>query len=653
MVCYTIGYLERQVAPQTLDENRYEVFWNTRKKGGGTLAELRRPMLVRGPLGVVSAMELIIWQEKLRSTGFYMAVAGSLCSAFLFFSVTRGSSILPLLGLTSEGSIKYHIWIGHLLMFFFTAHSIMFVLYWAVTNDLVEMLKWYHLSISNVPGEIAIIFGLAMWVTVHPRIRRKMFELFFYTHHLYIAFMFFYMLHTGFRFFSMILPGFYLFLVDQYLRFLQSRQKVRLVSARVLPCETAELNFSKSLALDYTATSFVSINVPSISFMQWHPFTVSSNSSLEPDKISVIINSNGNWSRKLYEKLASSSPPDRLEVSVEGPYGPTSTDFLRYETLLMVAGGSGIAPMISIIRELAFRKANDGGSVPRVVLICAFKRSVDLTLLNLILPLSGTSIDVSQLEIEIEAFVTRDKSPALRENNQVKTIWFSPHPSDEPLSATLGSRSWLWLGAVIMTSFVMFLILTGLVGRFYIYPKDRNTYKFFSWTARALLNALFLCISIITTATGAFLWNKRRYARQAIRVQRNELASPTCQPSSWFCKPDRELEYLPDQSIIKRTKVQYGARPNLRRMLLHYQGSGTGVLVCGPAKMRHEVAKICASGCWKLTLIHEAHQIEASDFQCAGKRGRQAPCAGKEVGKGGRQAQCAGKEDGRTSERVR
>ncbi|KAG9455474.1 hypothetical protein H6P81_008378 [Aristolochia fimbriata] len=229
-------------------------------------------MLVRGLLGVVSSLELIffflfialivwtfvyvniitpvmsnmnarqnsrhahdkMWQQKFRSTGFYFAVAGNICSALLFFPVTRVSSILPLLGLTSDGSIKYHMLIyrafGHVL------------LHHARSN----MLKWDGHSVSNVHGELALLFGLVLWVTSHPRIRRKSYELFFYAHHLYIPFMFFYMLHTGIHFFCMILPGLYLFLVDRYLRFLQSRRKVRLISARVLPCEAVELNFSKS-----------------------------------------------------------------------------------------------------------------------------------------------------------------------------------------------------------------------------------------------------------------------------------------------------------------------------------------------------------------------------------------------------------------------
>lgn len=47
--------------------------------------------------------------------------------------------------------------------------------------------------------------------------------------------------------------------------------------------------------------------------------------------MSVVIKREGSWSTKLYEMLSSASSVDRLDVSVEGPYGPPSTHFLRYE----------------------------------------------------------------------------------------------------------------------------------------------------------------------------------------------------------------------------------------------------------------------------------------------------------------------------------
>jgi ferric-chelate reductase len=121
----------------------------------------------------------------------------------------------------------------------------------------VQMLKWEKIGVSNLAGEIALVAGLAMWLTTIPRIRRKVFELFFYTHYLYIIFMIFFILHVGISYCCMMLPGFYLFVIDRFLRFLQSRRNVRLLSARVLPCETLELNLSKSLGNNSLRTFYL------------------------------------------------------------------------------------------------------------------------------------------------------------------------------------------------------------------------------------------------------------------------------------------------------------------------------------------------------------------------------------------------------------
>lgn len=108
------------------------------------------------------------------------------------------------------------------------------------------MLDWSKSYVSNVAGEIAMVFAFVMWATSLRSVRRKMFEVFFYTHHLYTVYIIFYVLHVGVAYFCMILPGIFLFLIDRYLRFLQSRDRVRLLSSRILPCGTFELNFVKS-----------------------------------------------------------------------------------------------------------------------------------------------------------------------------------------------------------------------------------------------------------------------------------------------------------------------------------------------------------------------------------------------------------------------
>lgn len=79
------------------------------------------------------------WESRLANAGLMLGLTGNICLAFLFFPVTRGSSVLPLLGITSEGSVKYHIWLGHIVMTLFTAHGLCYVFMWGYTHTLAEV----------------------------------------------------------------------------------------------------------------------------------------------------------------------------------------------------------------------------------------------------------------------------------------------------------------------------------------------------------------------------------------------------------------------------------------------------------------------------------------------------------------------------------
>lgn len=536
-----------------------------------------------------------VWQAKLEKLALSIGLAGNMCLTFLFFPVTRGSSILAFLGITSDASIKYHIWLGHISMTLFTAHGFLYIIYWAFTHRISEMLKWDETwdmnYVSNIAGEISLGSGLILWATTFPRIRRNMFELFYYTHHLYILFILFFFLHKGPFFICIMLPGFYLFLIDRFLRFLQSRQKVCLLSARLLPCQVMVLNFSKTSALDYTPTSTMFLNIPSISKLQWHPFTVISNSRLEPETISVMIKCEGSWTKKLYDVLSSPSSVDRLEVSVEGPYGPPpSAHFLlRHDMVVMISGGSGITPFISIIRELLFLSSTGKCKTPKLLLVATFKHSAHLSMLDLLLPISGAPSESSNLDLQIEAYVTREKAHQQHQPDEPpRTITFNPLSSDAPITSILGQNNWLWLAAIISSSFVIFLLLLGIITRYYIYPKDLNTMKTELMTRRNVINTLLICFAIATTATAAFLWNKNKNAKETKQIQdMKELTSPS---------DALELESHPYQALVKSTKVTYGERPELRRILLDAKGSSIGALVSGPTQMRRDVAAICSSG---------------------------------------------------------
>ncbi|XP_023636972.1 ferric reduction oxidase 4 isoform X1 [Capsella rubella] len=615
------------------------VYLHTQKKPTQTQRDWKikgrmgRVVMVMNPLGIVTATELTfsllfvallvwalsnylylsyhvslhnhdnakIWQAKFRAFGLRIGYVGHYCWAFLFFPVTRTSTILPLVGLTSESSIKYHIWLGHVSNFLFLVHTVVFLIYWAMTNQLMETFAWNPTYVSNLAGTIAMVIGIAMWVTSLPSYRRKKFELFFYTHQLYGLYIIFYVIHVGDSWFCMILPNIFLFFIDRYLRFLQSTKRTRLVSARILPSDNLELTFSKTPGLHYTPTSILFLHVPSISKLQWHPFTITSSSNLEKDTLSVVIRKQGSWTQKLYTHISSSI--DSLEVSTEGPYGPNSFDVSRHDSLILVGGGSGVTPFISVIRELIFQSQNQSTKLPDVLLVCAFKHYDDLALLDLIFPPDISISDISRLNLRIEAYITReDKKPETTDDHRLlQTKWFKPQPLDSPISPVLGPNNFLWLGVVILSSFVMFLLLIAIVTRYYVYPVDRNTGKIYNFSYRALWDMFLGCVCIFISSSIVFLWRKKQNKEgdkeSKKQVQSVEFQTPTSSPGSWFHGHERELESVPYQSIVQATSVHFGSKPNLKKILFEAEGSeDVGVMVCGPRKMRHEVAKICSSG---------------------------------------------------------
>lgn len=233
----------------------------------------------------------------------------------------------------------------------------------------------------------------------------------------------------------------------------------------------------------------------------------------------------------------------------------------------MVSGGSGITPFISIIREIICQTQNENSNIPRVLLICAFKNSADLTMLDLLLPISDTPIS-TKMQLQIEAYVTREnEQPSADAQKLIQTIWFKPHPSDSPISPALGPNNWLWLGAIISSSFLMFVLFLGIVTRYYIYPiREENTSTgTYNFSFTSLWDMFLVCTCILVASSAIFLWCKKRNSMQGKQIQDLEVPTPTTSSgSNWIYVADGELESLPHQSLVKATKVHFGARPDLK-----------------------------------------------------------------------------------------
>ncbi|KAK8510285.1 hypothetical protein V6N12_008158 [Hibiscus sabdariffa] len=308
------------------------------------------PVLVDGPFGVVSAAEFIgiiffvvfvIWamyaytlrnlnlftefevpdldkgRFLLEMTGLRMGMLGLLCLIFLFLPVSRGSLLLRLIDIPFEHATRYHVWLGHLTMMLFTLHGLFYVIAWAMKGTLVkEVLEWKRVGIANLPGVISLLAGLCMWVTsLHP-VRKDYFELFFYTHQLYVIFVVFLALHVGDFVFSIVAGVIFIFMLDRFLRFCQSRTTVDVLSAKCLPCGTVELVLSKPQSLRYNALSFIFLQVRELSWSQWHPFSVSSSPLDGKHHLAILIKVLGKWTGNLRDSIL--SMPETEQSKEEG-----------------------------------------------------------------------------------------------------------------------------------------------------------------------------------------------------------------------------------------------------------------------------------------------------------------------------------------------
>jgi hypothetical protein len=95
-------------------------------------------------------------------------------------------------------------------------------------------------SYAVLPGLLAAIVGLLLWLASAEYVRRRAYDLFFVAHHLYIPFFLFWLYHVVWTYPVFIIPAL-LFFIDRFLRMLQSRRLVHVLCAKLHESGAVEL----------------------------------------------------------------------------------------------------------------------------------------------------------------------------------------------------------------------------------------------------------------------------------------------------------------------------------------------------------------------------------------------------------------------------
>ena len=103
-------------------------------------------------------------------------------------------------------------------------------------------------------------------------------------------------------------------------------------------------HFLDNVDLRYNALSFIFLQVRELSWLQWHPFSVSSSPLDGKYHLCVLIKVIGEWTGKLRGNVLNTSganlhlrPQTKITASVEGPYGHELPYHLMYATKQLIS----------------------------------------------------------------------------------------------------------------------------------------------------------------------------------------------------------------------------------------------------------------------------------------------------------------------------
>jgi predicted ferric reductase len=308
----------------------------------------------------------------------------------LLFPISKKCFWWDLFNFQFERAVKLHRWLAWLLVWLVILHAITAIAALFMVEQFQTCMlpnencekpggwgNWDGLEISRVYtyGWIAFVIAIPLVLTSLSWVRRRHFEVFYYTHSLFIPF--FILLH--FHFPNMVYylaPGFSAYILDKVVWFYVSRRPTKLKDLSIPAHGYVRITIELPGNYMYEPGAWVQIKVPIISAWEWHPMSVAS--APGHSTITIDVKVIGNWTQKLAKLAADFDPtrPSHTCIFVDRFYGSSHKEkqgYLNHRCCVMFAGGIGVTPMMSAFRSLV----EDSCSYPhiqKVILVWCVKK---------------------------------------------------------------------------------------------------------------------------------------------------------------------------------------------------------------------------------------------------------------------------------------
>lgn len=349
---------------------------------------------------IVEAEEELTLEVYLGQIGLLLGYTCVWNMAFLFLPATRNCVWMELLGISYANGIKYHRWAGVVVVLTGVGHTVPYYWMWAREHRwLTESLPCFDCKVDaksdgrhiwfNVYGELALLCFLAIAVGSLPIVRRRLYESFYYVHHLFIPGVLFTVLHwvttTWF-----IFPSFLIYLIDRAVSSSSAFWPVQVHEFSAQPDGIIKIVIARSPHDDgsYKIGQFVYLNVPAISKLQWHPFTIASSPKTSADSLTILLKSLGDWTADLKQYAEDCHEKNELPtLYMDGYYGESLDKYVAYPSVCLVGGGIGVTPIRAILEDMAATLSHHEAPSQRVHFVFTFR---ELSLLEELHPVLAT-----------------------------------------------------------------------------------------------------------------------------------------------------------------------------------------------------------------------------------------------------------------------
>jgi NADPH oxidase 5 len=309
------------------------------------------------------------WQDQTFLVGHALGVCMDFNGALILVPVMRRlltrvrasalGRVLPV-----DEAIAFHRLVGHTLFALALAHGAAFTLSYTQGHPAESVGRLFVGTERGATGALLLLVFAVMWACALGIVRRSSrFELFYFTHLLYVVWLVLAIAHAPSFLVGAAIPllG---FVAEQGVRLARRGKPTAILSTEAQRSGVTRVELERPPGFDFDPGDYVFLRIPEIARGEWHPFTVSS--APENETLTLHVRSLGNWTgalRRLAEAREARGATERVEAYVDGPYGSPSAHIFESRHAVFIGAGIGVTPFASVL-ESVVRRADGKGARP-------------------------------------------------------------------------------------------------------------------------------------------------------------------------------------------------------------------------------------------------------------------------------------------------